>query len=174
VSHPEPVVFRVSRWRVLVSITLILVLVILLIRGLAMVAAVAAGASLDFSDYAEAALVTLGTAAAGGGGAMIGVGQNPGWLRMSAEGLEFAPPRHRATFVPWAAVTSARLRFPGPFRQVVLTVADPAAVWYAQTPGRTARLRRGAFVMDVGWMTPGPAALLAELNRHRTGVTAQL
>ena len=167
-SSPEPVVFRRLRWRLVLGMALIMVPVVLLIRGLAMVAAVAAGVSLDFSDVVETVLVALLTAAAAGLGAVIGAGSNPGWVRMSADGLEFAAARHRATLLPWAAVASSRLRFAGPFTQLVVTPADPAAVFFARTPGRTPRLRRGAFVIDVGMMTPGRAALLAELNRHRT------
>jgi hypothetical protein len=167
VSRPEPVVFRVLRRRAVLTIALIMVPVVLLIRGLAMVGVVAAGVSVDLSDVAEAVLVALLTGAAAGAGALIGAGRNPGWVRMSADGLEFAPARHRATLVPWAAVASGRLRFPGPFAQLVVTPSDPRAVFFAQTPGRIPRLRRGAFVIDVGTMTPGPAALLAELNRHR-------
>ncbi|MEU8230714.1 hypothetical protein AB0C12_14055 [Actinoplanes sp. NPDC048967] len=166
-SVTEPVVFRVHRWRLGLGVALLVAPAVLLIRGLAMVAAVAVGASLDLGDYVEAGLVTLSTAAAGGLGAVIGAGSNPGWVRVSAAGVEFAPSRHRATFVPAAAIAWARLRFAGPFTQLVVTPTTPEAVACAPTDGRTPRLRRGSFVIDVGLMTPGPAVLLSELTRHR-------
>ena len=71
-SAPEPVVFRLPPWRLYLGVALLIAPAVLLIRGLAMVAAVAAGASLDVGDYVEAVLVSLVTAAAGGLGALIG------------------------------------------------------------------------------------------------------
>jgi hypothetical protein len=168
VSVPEPVIFRLLRWRLCLGVALLVAPAVLLIRGVAMVAAVTVGASLDFGDYVEAVLVALSTAGAGGLGAVIGAGSNPGWVRVSAAGLEFAASRHRATFVPAAAIASVRLRFAGPLTQLVVTPTTLEAVVCAPTAGRTPRLRRGSFVIDVGLMTPRPAVLLNELTRHRS------
>lgn len=167
-SPAEPVVFRLRRWRLWLRTAMIVGPTILLIRGLAMVAVVAAGIPLDPSDYIEAVLVAVATAAAAGGGALIGAGPRPSWVRTSAAGLELAMSRHRAVFLPWAAVGSVQLRFAGPFTQLVVTPADLNALRLADEPGRMPWLRRGAFFVDVGTMTPGPAALRAEVNRRRS------
>ncbi len=150
--------FRVSRPRLWWGVALLVAPVMVLLRAGFMVAGAPAW---DSTDLLQAGLV----AAAAGTGAVIGVGR-PGWVRVSAEGLEFAAPRHRGTFLPWAAVESARLRFTGPFTQLVVTPTRADAAFVAETSGRVARLRRGAFVVEVGSMTPGPAALLAEVNRR--------
>jgi hypothetical protein len=167
VTGPEPVVFRTSRRRAVFGVASILLPVTVVIRGLFLVAAVATGISLDFSDYVEALVSVLAMTTAVGLGVLAGAGRNPGRVTMTAAGLEFVSPRHRATFLPWAGIAAARRRFAGPFTQLLVTPAGPEAFFHAQTPGRIPRLRGGAFVIDVGAMTPGPAALLAELNRHR-------
>lgn len=166
-NQSRPVVFRESPGRWLLSFALIMVLTLLLIRGLFLVAAVAAGASLTFGDFVEAVLVSLAATAAALFGAWVVRRRHRGWVSMSAEGLEFASPRHRATFLPWAGIASVRRRYPGPFTQLLVTPATPDAFFFAPAPGRTPQLRAGELVIDVGMMTPGPAALLAELDHHR-------
>lgn len=160
-------VFRTSPGRQFLRVALLALPLFLLIRGLFMVAAVAADLPLDDGDFMEAGLVTLAMTAALGAGTMAGARRHPGWARVSAAGLEFAAPRHRATFLPWDAVASVRLRFAGPYARLVVTPTDPS---FGPGPGRTARLRRGAFVIEAGVMTPGPVALLAAIDQHRMAV----
>jgi len=69
VNPTEPVVFRLHRWRLWLSVAIMVALAFLLIRGLALVAAAAVGVPPDLSDYIEAVLVTISTAAAAGIGA---------------------------------------------------------------------------------------------------------
>ena len=123
------------------------------------------------SDVVEAVLIALLTGVAAGIGALLAAGRQLGRVSMSDDGLELAAPRHRAAFLPWAEVASARLRFAGPFTQLVVTPAGPEAVFVADGRGRIPRLRRGALLIEVGVLAPGPAALLAELDRRRTATT---
>ncbi|MFI7543345.1 hypothetical protein [Actinoplanes sp. NPDC049599] len=109
-NRTEPVTFLVPKWRPALNVALILLAVMLLFRGLLLVAGGAAGFSLDVSDYVEAVLFAVLTAAAGAAGAMVGIGRSPGWVRLSEAGLEFAAARHRAIFLPWTAVAAVRLR----------------------------------------------------------------
>jgi hypothetical protein len=101
--------------------------------------------------------------------AVLGQGRRGAWIRVSAAGLEFAATRHVPAFLPWSAVQSVRLRLRGPFTQLLVTPTSPDAVALAPGRGRVPRLRRfgapaGAYVVEVGMMTPGPSALLAELH----------
>ena len=162
--------FRSSPSRAFLRIASIVLLLFLLIRGLFMVAAVAADLSLGLADFVEAGLVSVGMTAALGAGTAAGVRRHPAWARVSAAGLEFAAPQHRATFLPWEAVASVQVRFAGRWTQLVVTPAGPEAASFAPGPGRTARLRRGAFVIGAGVMTPGPAALLSAIDQHRVAV----
>ena len=169
-SRPEPVVFRLRHWRLMLGIALITAPVVLLIYGLATLVAVAGGVRVDFSDLVNAVLLALAAAIGAAIGALILAGRNPGWVSVSADGLEFAAPRHRATFVPWSAVRSVRLRRAALFTRLVVTPTGPGAAVFAHTSGRTPPLRKGAFLIDVALMTPGRAALQAELDRHRTAI----
>lgn len=157
--------FRTSPARMFLRIALVLVPLIVLIRGLFMVAVVAADVALDFGDFAGTGLFILVLTGAVGAGTMAGARRHPGWARVSAAGLEFAAPQHRATFLPWEAVASVRMRFAGPYAQLVVTPTGPEAASFFPGPGQTARLRRGAFVIEAGTMTPGPAALLAAIDQ---------
>ena len=162
--------FRTSPGRQFLRIAAIALPLFLVIRGLFMVAAVAADLSLDFDDFVEAGLITLAMTVALGAGTVASARRHPAWARVSAAGLEFAAPQHRATFLPWDAVASVRLRFVGPWAQLVVTPAGPEAASFTPGPGRTGQLRRGAFVIGAGVMTPGPAALLTAIDQHRVAV----
>ena len=99
-------------------------------------------------------------------------GRRGGWVRASAAGLEFAATYQVPAFLPWPAVESIRLRFRGPFTQLLVTPTHPDAAALASVRGRAPRLHRrlgnpaGAYIVDVGMMTPRPRVLLAELNRR--------
>jgi hypothetical protein len=167
VSEPDEVFFREFPVRWLLRLSPIVLLFMLLIRGLFLVAAVAAGASLTFGDFVEAVLISLAATVAAGLGVWTVRRRNPGWVRMSAAGLEFAAARHRATFLPWAGIASVRRRYPRPFTQLLVTPTGLGVSSYAQTTGLPPRRHDGAFVIDVSMMTPGPEAVLAELDRRR-------
>jgi hypothetical protein len=162
------------RWRLMLGIALITAPVVLLIYGLATLAVVVFGeVRVDFSDLVNTVMLSLAGATGAAVGALILAGRNPGWVSVSADGLEFAAPRHRAAFVPWTAVRSVRLRRAALFTQLVVTPTGPGAAFFAQTSGRIPPLRKGAFLIDVALMTPGRAALQAELDRHRTALTVR-
>jgi hypothetical protein len=164
----DAVTFRLRRSRLWLRMALILIPVFLLIRGTAI------GLSLEEWDFTETVTWVLLTAIAGATGAVLGAGRNLGWIRASAAGLEFAATRHTPVFLPWSAVLSIRLRFTGPLTELLITPtslnAAAAAAAVAAVPARAPRVRRrsgaAAFIVDVGLMTPGPPALLAELNRR--------
>jgi hypothetical protein len=139
----------------------------LLFRGLAMIGLVAADVPLHPADFLEAGLLALLVTTAGWLGAWAGAGRDPGWVKITDAGLEFKAARNRAVFLPWAGVASARLRLRGPFTRLIVTPAGPEAVFFARTPGRLPRMHRGAFTIEAGLMTPGPATLLAEIDDHR-------
>lgn len=165
-----PAVFRLQPWRYGLGIALAVATATLLIRGAFMVAVLAVGVSLDPWDFVDAARSALLTAAAGGVGGALVARQQPSWVKVSESGLEFQIRQHRAAFLPWAGVESARLRRAGPFTQLVVTPTGPDMASFAWTPGRMPRLHRGSFVIDVGMLTPGPSALVAEVNRHRAAL----
>jgi hypothetical protein len=166
----DAVTFLLSPPRVFRTVALITAAACLLIRSAAMVAAMALSVSVDAADVVVAVEVTALSALAAGGGAALGAKRNPGWVRASAAGLEFAAPGCVPAFLPWLAVRSAGLRLAGPLTELVVTPTRPGAVAVAPMPGRVPRLRRRsgaqAFAVGVGMMTPGPAVLLAEVRRR--------
>jgi hypothetical protein len=150
---------------------LTLALVWLLISGLFIGLTAMLGFSLDASDFVQPLATGALAAAAAGTGAIVGARRNPGWVRASAAGLEFAMTNCKPVFLPWAAVQSVRLRLIGPLTELVVTPTSPDAASVAPLPGWPPRLRRRfsapSFTVDVGMMTPRPGVLLAELNRRR-------
>ena len=160
----DAVTFRLHRSRLWLRMALILMPVFLLIRGTAI------ALSLEERGFTETVIWVLLTAIAGATGAVLGAGRNLGWIRASAAGLEFAATRRTPVFLPWSAVQSVRLRFTGPLTELLVTPTSLNAAAVAAVPAWAPRVRRrsgtAAFIVDVGLMTPGPPALLAELNRR--------
>lgn len=101
--------------------------------------------------------------------------RRPPWLRMTASGMELAEERRDPVFIPWSAVSSARLRWGGPLASLRITVTDPEAVVRGNRGGRRPRRRRrrGQLIMiaEVGVLQVGPATIRAELDRR--GCTVQ-
>ncbi|HTJ34856.1 MAG TPA: hypothetical protein VL738_16645 [Dactylosporangium sp.] len=92
------------------------------------------------------------------------------WVRVSAAGLELAATRRQPVLLPWSAVQTVRLRYRGPFTELLVTptsldAAAVAPIW-AWAPRLHRRSGAPAFVVDVGMLTPGPSVLLAELDRR--------
>ncbi|GAA2396836.1 hypothetical protein [Dactylosporangium salmoneum] len=96
--------------------------------------------------------------------------QRLAWVRVSAAGLEFAATRRQPVFLPWSAAQTVRLRYRGPFTELLVmpTSLDAAAVApiWAWAPQLHRRSDAPAFVVDVGMMTPGPSVLLDELDQR--------
>jgi hypothetical protein len=160
----DAVTFRLRRSRLWLRTALMLMPVFLLVRGIVI------GLSLEEWDVTETVIWVLLTAIAGATGTALGAGRNLGWIRASAAGLELAATRRQPVFLPWSAVQSVRLRFTGPLTELLITPTSLNAAAVAAVPAWTPRVRRrsgaAAFIVDVGLMTPGPSALLAELNRR--------
>ncbi|MEV0900864.1 hypothetical protein [Actinoplanes sp. NPDC049802] len=160
----DAVTFRLHRSRLWLRMALILMPVFLLFRGIAI------GLSLEEWGFTETVTWVLLAAIAGATGAVLGAGRNLGWIRASAVGLEFAATRHTPAFLPWSAIQSVQLRFTGPLTELLVTPTSLNAATVAAVAARAPRVRRrsgaAAFIVDVGLMTPGPPALLAELNRR--------
>jgi hypothetical protein len=156
--------FRLRRSRLWLRMALIFVPVFLLVRGTAI------SLSLEEWDFMETVIWVLLTAIAGATGTVLSAGRNLGWVRASAAGLEFAASRRQPVFLPWSAVQSVGLRFTGPLTELLVTPTSLNAATVAAVPAWSPRVRRRsgapAFIVDVGLMTPGPSALLAELNRR--------
>jgi hypothetical protein len=169
----DAVTFRQHRSRVFATMAVIIATVWLLGNGVSMVLrAVVSGHPPDMIDIEAAAVNAVLVPVASGLGIVLSAGRRLGWVRASAAGLEFAATRQVPAFLPWSAVQSVRLRFRGPFTQLVVTPTRPDAVTVAPMGGQAPRLRRRfgapgpAFLVDVGMMTPQPLVLLAELNRR--------
>ncbi|BEL05489.1 hypothetical protein Q0Z83_036800 [Actinoplanes sichuanensis] len=160
----DAVTFRLRRSRLWLRMALIFIPVFVLFRGIAM------GLSLEEWDFTETVSWVLLAAIAGATGTVFGAGRNLGWVRASAVGLEFAATRRRPVFLPWSAVRSVGLRFAGPLTELLVTPTSLNAAVVVAVPAWAPRVRRRsgapAFIVDVGLMTPGPSALLAELNRR--------
>jgi hypothetical protein len=89
-----------------------------------------------------------------------------GWLHSSVHGLDFAATGRRPVHIPWSGVATVGLRHRGPFTELVVTPVAPDFPVAGSGPGRRPRMRRGAYLVDVGLMSPGPDVLLAELHRR--------
>jgi hypothetical protein len=89
-----------------------------------------------------------------------------GWLHSSVHGLDFAATGRRPVHIPWSGVGTVGLRHRGPFTELVVTPIAPDFPTVGSGPGRRPRMRRGAYLVDVGLMSPGPDVLLAELHRR--------
>ncbi|BCJ41021.1 hypothetical protein GCM10010168_46800 [Actinoplanes ianthinogenes] len=117
----------------------------------------------------DTVLIFLFTQAGVCGRLLIGrKGQRFAWVRTSDAGLAFAAYRRAARFVPWTAVRSVRVRCAGPLAELVITpeTVDAVIVMEGGVPAqRPVRRRRApAFVVDIGMMRPGNAAMLAEIH----------
>jgi hypothetical protein len=89
-----------------------------------------------------------------------------GWLHSSVRGLDFAATGRKPVHLPWSGVAAVGLRHRGPFTELVVTPVAPDFPTVGEGPGRRPRMRRGAYLVDVGLMSPGPDVLLAELHRR--------
>ncbi|MEU4689824.1 hypothetical protein [Actinoplanes sp. NPDC023714] len=160
----DAVTFRLRRSRLWLRMALILIPVFLMVRGIAI------GLLLEEWNFTETVTWVLLTAIAGATGAVLGASRNLGWIRTSAAGLEFAATRRQPVFLPWSAVQSVGLRFTGPLTELLVIPTSLNAATVAAVSAWAPRVRRRsgapAFIVDVGLMTPGPSALLAELNRR--------
>jgi hypothetical protein len=168
----DAVAFRQRRSRVFATMTVVFASVWLLLRAVLMVVTVAVSGHLpDSIDVVVTAVGTVLGSLVVGSVAAVGAGRHGGWVRASAAGLEFAATRQVPAFLPWTAVESVSRRFRGPFTQLLVTPTHPDAATFASVRGRAPRLRRrfgapaGAYLVDVGMMTPRPPILLAELKR---------
>jgi hypothetical protein len=166
----DAVTFRLRRSRLWLGTALMFMPAFLLFYGTLTTFTAAIGLSLDARDFTELVTDMPLTAIAGATGAVLGAGRNLGWIRASAAGLEFAATARKPVFLPWSAVQSVGLRFIGPLTELLITPTSLNAATVAAVPAWSPRVRRrsspAAFIVDVGLMTPGPAALLAELNRR--------
>lgn len=93
-------------------------------------------------------------------------GRDLGWVRASSAGLEFANTGCRPVFLPWTAIAAVRVRYRGLFARLIVrpTSWDDAAI--APVRGRPPWYGRDGFRIGLFAMTPGRAALLAELQRR--------
>jgi hypothetical protein len=89
-----------------------------------------------------------------------------GWLHSSVHGLDFAATGRKPVHIPWSGVAAVGLRHRGAFTELVVTPIAPDFPVVGAGPGRRPRMRRGAYLVDVGLMSPGPDVLLAELHRR--------
>lgn len=89
-----------------------------------------------------------------------------GWLHSSVHGLDFAATGRKPVHIPWSGVATVGLRHRGAFTELVVTPVAPDFPVVGSGPGRRPRMRRGAYLVDVGLMSPGPDVLLAELHRR--------
>jgi hypothetical protein len=86
-------------------------------------------------------------------------------VRLTDTALELAD-RDRSVALPWPAVRSAEIRYPGPFATLRVTVHPTVP---APPPGALQpRLRAGhaTYQVHVGTLRPSPAALRAALTRY--------
>lgn len=94
----------------------------------------------------------------------------PPWLRITASGMELAAAGRDSAFIPWSAVSSAKLRWTGPFTALQITVSDPREVARGYRGGRRPPRRRRAgrvrFIANVGVLRVDPATIRAELGRR--------
>jgi hypothetical protein len=168
----DAVAFRQQRFRLFATMTVVLAPVYLLLNGIPMV--VMSGHRPDVFQFevTVTAVFTVLEPLAGGLVVALILGRRLGWVRASTAGLEFGGTGQAPAFLPWPAVESVGVRFRGPFTQLLVTPTHPDAAAVASVRGRAPRLRRrfggpaGAYVVDVGLMTPRPLVLLAELNRR--------
>jgi hypothetical protein len=89
-----------------------------------------------------------------------------GWLHSSVHGLDFAATGRKSVHIPWSGVGTVGLRHRGPFTELVVTPVAADFPVVGSGPGRRPRMRRDAYLVDVGLMSPGPDVLLAELHRR--------
>jgi hypothetical protein len=102
---------------------------------------------------------------------VVSVRRHPAWVAVSDRGLEVAATGRDPVFLPWSAVDSVDRRFVGPFTDLVVTPTRMDAAQIARRgwsrPRTIVRGDRRSIVVDAGLMRPGPAVLLAEIDRRR-------
>ena len=166
----DAVTFRLYPVRLWLGTALVFAPVWPLAHGLLAAVTAVSGGSPHAGDPTEWAITVVVVAMAGGFGAVLGAGNNLAWVRASSAGLEFAATRCQPALLPWSEVRSVRLRLVGPLTELVVTPTSVDAANAAPVSARPPRLRWRAgapeFRVDVGMLTPGPAALLAELRRR--------
>jgi hypothetical protein len=172
-GHGDPtgdsgVVFRVSHRRLFVSMLALAVVAWLVINALSALLAVVVGRAdpeLSLLPMVVSAVVYAVTFAAV---FSLFIGRRVGWVRAGDRGLDMADTRRNPVFLPWSAVESVQLHWRGPATELIVTptsidaaVIDRVARWRPRVRNRRGRR---VFVIDVGMMQPGPAAILDELN----------
>lgn len=103
-------------------------------------------------------------------GSLLATQARPPWLRIGSAGVELAASRTDPVFIPWSAVSSARVRWPWPLTFLEITTREPAAVVRhgrgGRRPGRRRRDGSVRFRVDVVSLRPGPDSIVAEFLRH--------
>jgi len=117
----------------------------------------------DIVTYAELALIVPVAVSAL---VLLVAWRRLGWLHSSVHGLDFAATGRRPVHLPWSGVAAVGLRHRGPFTELVVTPRAPDFPVVGPGGGRRPRMRGGAYLVDVGLMSPGPDVLLAELHRR--------
>jgi hypothetical protein len=174
-SIPAPagdaVTFRNRRWRVFGTLLWIFasVWLVLQVAFMALRVTVSGHAPIMF-DVVSAAVGLLVFPTVVASVVLLIWRRRPAWVRVSAAGLEFAATRRQPVFLPWSAIQTVRLRYRGPFTELLVTptsldAAAVATIW-AWAPRLHRRSDAPAFVVDIGMMTPGPSILLDELDRR--------
>jgi hypothetical protein len=174
VDHPQQVLgpaddavtFFQPRAMVFVTMLWVAAVVWAVCRGLYVLILLAFGirpTAADIVTVAESLLVVPVVIAGAG---LLTAWNRLGRLHSSVHGLEFAATGRRAVRLPWSSIASAALRHRGVFTELVVTPASPDAVTELPGPGRRPRRSGASFIVDVGLMSPGPQALLAELHRR--------
>ncbi|WP_432842031.1 hypothetical protein [Dactylosporangium sp. CA-092794] len=167
----DAVTFRNRRWRVFGALLWIFASVWLLLQVALMVLRVAvSGHAPIMFDVVSAAVGVVVFPTVVAGVVLLIWRRRLAWVRVSVAGLEFAATRRQPVFLPWPAVQTVRLRYRGPFTELLVTptsldAAAVAPIW-AWAPRLHRRSDAPAFVVDVGMMTPGPSVLLDELDRR--------
>ncbi|WIM94319.1 hypothetical protein ACTOB_006336 [Actinoplanes oblitus] len=168
------VTYRLRRSGMVLRMLTIAPLVLLVGSGLAFALLSYLGKSAHFGRAMAdiAPFLALSLAGATGSTVIGRAGRRLARVRVSDSGIEFARTRHAALFVPWAAVRSVRRRYAGPLTELVITPdsVDSVIVTQRGAPVQRAIRRAGApaFVVDIGMIRPGAAALLADISGRLT------
>jgi hypothetical protein len=166
----EPTLFVQPRAKIFVAMFWVIAAASAVCRGLYLLIQLAFGVHPSGGDIAAIVVSLLLVSAAGAALIVLAARKGFGWLRASAQTLDFAATGRKAISLPWSAVASVALRHRGAFTELVVTPTTMDAVTVAAGRGRRPWMRRRsgqeAFLVDVGLMSPGPEALLAELHRR--------
>lgn len=171
-SDGRPVTFRITRRRMFVTTMGVAVLSWVVINGFAGIIELLAGRGAAVPEPMPLLVSAIVYAVVFGGIFLLMVRRHPAWVTVSDRGLELAGTGRDPVSVPWSAVEAVSLRWWGPFTELVVTPVsmEQASVsrhgW--SRPRTVVRDGDRSFLVDAGLMQPGPAALLAEINRRRS------